>query len=269
MNRNERAAVAAQTDQIISQGWYVAPSGARVEIAAAVTAAVAGTRMYQPEELSRAVPAGEGSRAITVTGESTLAAAARLMRAGDGAVACLNFASAKHPGGGYRSGAQAQEESLARSSALVAALSAVPEFYAFHQRQRDPRYSHRVVHSPAVPVFRDDSGRLLERPYQVGFLTAAAPNAGAITDATHLAEVPRLLRERAARVVAVAHQHGYRRLVLGAWGCGVFRNDPAVVAQAFAVVLAGAAPFEQVVFAVLDNSAGATQLAAFRAAFEG
>lgn len=269
MNRNERAAVGAHTDQIVSRGWYEAPSGARVEIAAEVSTAVAGTHLYQPGDLAVTAGGGGSATAITVTGESTLAAAARLVGSGEGAVTCLNFASAKHPGGGYRSGAQAQEESLARSSALVATLSTVPEFYAFHQRQRDPRYSHRVVHSPAVPVFRDDSGALLERPYQVGFLTAAAPNAGAITDPVHLAEVPRLLRERAAAVLAVAHQHGYRRLVLGAWGCGVFRNDPAVVADAFAVALAEAAPFDQVVFAVLDNSPGATQLTAFRAVFAG
>jgi len=34
----------------------------------------------------------------------------------------------------------------------------------------------------------------------------------------------------------LAAAHGYTRLVLGAWGCGVFRNDPEVVAAAFVII---------------------------------
>jgi uncharacterized protein (TIGR02452 family) len=107
-------------------------------------------------------------------------------------------------------------------------------------------------------VFRDDRGELLTEAYRVSFLTSAAPNLSAIrsNQPESAAEVPAVLRRRAARVLAVAAAHGHRRLVLGAWGCGVFGNDPATVAEAFAEALREQ-PMEHVVFAVLGpNRAG-------------
>jgi uncharacterized protein (TIGR02452 family) len=65
----------------------------------------------------------------------------------------------------------------------------------------------------------------------------------------------------------MAAAHGYKRLVLGAWGCGVFRNDPVVVATAFASHLqqgAWSGRFEKVVFSVLDASPAQETMAAFR-----
>jgi hypothetical protein len=120
--------------------------------------------------------------------------------------------------------------------------------YDFHRRQGDLRYSDRVIYSPGVPVFRADDGALLDEPYLVSFLTAAAPNLGAIA--------------------ASQPAHGHRELVLGAWGCGVFKNDPAVVAAVFAARLAHAqGRFDRVVFAVLDHRPGAPTRAAFIRAF--
>ena len=108
-----------------------------------------------------------------------------------------------------------------------------------------------------MPVFRDDAGGLLARPYRVAFLTAAAPNVSAITDAADRAEVPGILHRRAGKVLAIARRHGHRRIVLGAWGCGVFGNDPSTVAGVFAALLTGPGPFadsfDQIVFAIMDS----------------
>jgi uncharacterized protein (TIGR02452 family) len=258
-------AIAEETVRIVESGRYQAPGGTDVVLAGDIAAAVAGTRLYMPEEpVAAAVPVS-GRPTLEVTGETTLAAAHRV----GGDVACLVFASARKPGGGFLNGAQAQEESLARSSALYACLRAVPEFYAFHRQRPDLCYSDRVIYSPAVPVIRDDDGMLAARPFRVSFLTAAAPNLTAITTSQPeaAATVPAVLRTRAARVLEIAAAHRHRRLVLGAWGCGVFGNDPAVVAQAFARALDRADWFEQIVFAVHDRQAGAPVYRAFAAVF--
>jgi uncharacterized protein (TIGR02452 family) len=269
MSRQQRAEIARQTDEIVHDGRYVTRGGVEVDISDAISGAVRGTLLYQPDEIVGNHLRRPGIGRAEVTDESTLTAARRMAESGSDAVACLNFASARKPGGGYRSGAQAQEESLARSSALAVCLAAAPGFYDFHNTHRDPRYSDRIIYSPAVPVFRDDAGGLLARPYRVAFLTAAAPNVSAMTDPAGRAEVPAILSHRAGKVLAIARRHGHRRLVLGAWGCGVFGNDPSTVAGAFAGLLTAGGPFadafDHVVFAIMDNDP--IPAAAFRMAF--
>ncbi|MFI8089856.1 TIGR02452 family protein [Streptomyces sp. NPDC086080] len=254
--------------KIVAAGTYRAPAGRRVSVAEAVGAAARGTRMYGPEALPAPAFRPAGTR-FEVTGESSLAAARRL---GDGA-AVLNFASARNPGGGYLNGAQAQEEALCRASALYTCLLRAPGFYEHHRTHRDPFYTDRVIHSPAVPVFRDDRGSLLDEPFTAGFLTSPAPNAGVIlrTAPERAGELPRALLVRAGRVLETAVVHGYRRLVLGAWGCGVFRNDPGQVAGAFRTHLAPgggfAGAFDHVVFGILDRGRDSAVRAAFEQTF--
>ncbi|MEU7587738.1 TIGR02452 family protein [Micromonospora sp. NPDC049230] len=259
--------IARQTVAIADSGRYRNGAGDEVGVGEGVRAAVAGTRLHLPDEVSAAGDTQPGGGRVEVTGESTLQAARRLAPG----AACLVFASAKSPGGGFLSGAQAQEESIARSSALYACLSAAPEFYAFHREQRDLRYSDRVIFSPDVPVFRDDEGKLLDQPYTTSFLTAAAPNLGAILreQPGHAADVPAVLARRARRVLEVAAAHGRRTVVLGAWGCGVFRNDPATVADAFASALRAVDRFDHVVFAIRDNVPGRPVYRTFAERFPG
>ncbi|MER5478608.1 TIGR02452 family protein [Streptomyces sp. NPDC002734] len=264
--------IARENEEIVAAGFYRGSDGREVSIAEAVRAAREGTRMVGPGPVP--VPAAEPVRTVVeVTAESSLEAARRLAGNGADPVAVLNFASARNPGGGYLNGAQAQEEALCRGSALYTCLLRAPEYYEHHRADRDPFYSDRVIHSPAVPVFRDDRGRLLDEPYTAGFLTSPAPNAGVIARKApdRAAEVPAALASRAGRVLETAAAHGYRRLVLGAWGCGVFMNDPAEVAEAFRVPLAPGGRFEgrfaHVVFGILDRTRATTTRTAFENAF--
>lgn len=271
MNRSARAALAAETVRIVDAGRYE-PDGRVVTIDEATRKARRGSHMHLPDdpELSVTPSRGRDGR-VEVTGETTLAAAQRLFGEGHAAIACLNFASAKHPGGGFLGGSQAQEESLARSSALVACLQGVPEYYDFHRRQSHPVYSDRVICSPRVPVFRTDDGGLLSEPYEVTILTAAAPNAGALANRNWSGDLRSVIRERARRVLSAAVVHDQRTLVLGAWGCGVFRNDPVVVAGAFAELIEGdfLRAFDHITFAVLDNAHAAPTRAAFERRLHG
>ena len=83
------------------------------------------------------------------------------------------------------------------------------------------------------------------------------------------ARLEEALSERAHRVLVVAHDHGHRNLVLGAWGCGVFRNDPGFVAATFRDLLAGpfAGAFDLAVFAILDRTREQRVFEPFCAAF--
>lgn len=250
-------AIARDTVEISERGSYSTGSG---EVPIAVTPAVSGTRLHLPDDELSLPPQGD-LPLVDVTNESTLEATRRL----GGDIAALVFASARNPGGGFLNGAQAQEESVARASALYPCLLAAGDFYRHHRAHEDLTYTDRVIYSPQVPVFRDDKGNLLPEPYPVSFLTAAAPNRSAIVrnQPERADGIPAALRRRAVRVLHVAAAHGHRRLVLGAWGCGVFGNEPAVVAETFRDVLRDNRYFDHVVFAVLDKQQGAPALSAF------
>ncbi|MFC4564209.1 TIGR02452 family protein [Nocardiopsis mangrovi] len=248
-----------ETREAFTRGWYAA-EGVEADISAGVAAMRAGTRLYSAEDVhGLPAPRAAYTTRFEVTVESTLEAAARLSACPQDSrgVAALNFASARNPGGGVANGARAQEESLARSSALYDALVRCPGFYDTHRRQRNLLYTDQVIYAPSVPVFRTDNGRWLADPYPVAFLTSAAPNRRMIErDSPQDAHaVPGALLSRAGGVLAVAAYHERTRLVLGAWGCGVFGNRPAEVADAFAHHLLGAfeGVFEHVVFAILDR----------------
>ncbi|WP_328787516.1 TIGR02452 family protein [Streptomyces sp. NBC_00273] len=268
--------IARENAEILAAGGYRTRSGRQVPLAAALAEAKAGTRIYGPNRVipDEEVASGDAATVVEVTGESSTVAARRLATAtpdhpDPAPVAVLNFASARNPGGGYVRGAKAQEEALCRASALYETLLEAPEYYEVHRAERSTFYTDRVIHSPGVPVFRDDRGDLLETPFRVGFLTSPAPNAGTIRrqEPERTAEIPAALARRAELVLEVAALHGYRRLVLGAWGCGVFQNDPAQVAEAFRGLLGDrfAGVFEQVVFGILDRDP--TTREAFERAF--
>jgi uncharacterized protein (TIGR02452 family) len=270
--------MARQTLDIVERGAYERADGGVVEIAPAVRSCLEATRFYPPEELERlrrdalSRPPERDATAIGVANETTLAGLVRLVASAGAPVAALNFASARNPGGGFLGGSHAQEESLARSSALHASLLRAGEYYERHRRSPSLLYSDAMILSPGCPVFRDDEGRLLDQPLLATFITSAAPNAGAIPEhrRAERQQIPDVFRRRSEYVLALAASHGCRRLVLGAWGCGVFRNDPGTVAGAFAAHLirgAWAGRFERVVFSVLDPSGSRATFEAFRRAF--
>ncbi|MEV6260070.1 TIGR02452 family protein [Streptomyces sp. NPDC051784] len=267
--------IARETESIVRTGGYRTPQGRDMAIGRALAAALSGTRLYGPEPVPVAALDTDRRTVIEVTDETSLRAAHRLYAESQSRVAVLNYASARNPGGGYLNGAQAQEESLCRGSALHATLLRAPEFYAHHRAERSAFYTDRVIHSPGVPVFRDDRGRLLESPYTAGFLTSPAPNAGVIRRLSPdlAARIPAALARRAERVLEVAAVRGYRRLVLGAWGCGVFMNDPAEVAEAFRAPLTDggrfAGHFEHIVFGVPDRAPDSAVRVTFTRALTG
>ncbi|MGL4609111.1 MAG: TIGR02452 family protein [Trueperaceae bacterium] len=274
MNRNQNAVIANETIKILEQGFYTNSTGNRVNIREKLEHSKTNTKLYTPEELSTLMGLLESTSRptrIEVTGETSLEAAKRLTSAFVEKVICLNFASAKNPGGGFLGGAQAQEESLARSSGLYASLITQQQFYDFHRKQGNLLYSDHMIYSPDVSVFRDDSGALLGASYVLSFITSPAPNAGAISKNTpgRSKDVKETLELRAAKLLALAVSLGYSRIILGAWGCGVFRNSPLEVADIFKHHLEGMfkGQFTEIVFAVFDNTKDQNVIGAFHKIF--
>lgn len=275
MRRSHLALLATQTMEIMGQGWYFSHEGNQVSIAAEMKQAVLGTTLYEAGMLAEA-PRGwkKTDASIKVTCESTFEAMRRLSIGSAGKIGCLNFASAKNPGGGFLNGAQAQEEALTRSSALYNCLTKASGYYEKNRANSSCLYLDLVIASPDVPFFRNDEGMLIDNPLLATVITAPAPNAAAVlaNEPALASKIQPTLQRRAQLVLQAAVIFGVTHLVLGAWGCGVFRNDPAVVADAFARLLKTGCPysrsFDEVVFAIFDSTQTGKNLAAFRRVFE-
>ena len=144
--------------------------------------------------------------------------------------------------------------------------------YDYHRSLYDCMYSHYAIYSPGVPVIRGDDGRLLEQPVCCAFITAPAVNAGVVLqrDPSRRGEIRSTMAERITRVLAIAAAKGHDALVLGAWGCGVFRNDPQEIAQLFRDALTGPyqGGFSRVVFAVINRSPDQSPFGVFQAVFQ-
>jgi uncharacterized protein (TIGR02452 family) len=268
MKRSDLASLAEETLAILKAGQYTNPSGRVVSLGKHLRQAKDGTCTYPPEARVQVPAFPDRPTRIEVVNASTLDVARGLADKGH-RVAALNFASAKNPGGGFLTGARAQEESLARASGLYAMLLGDP-MYDHHRSRKDPMYTTWVIYCPDVPVFRLDEGKLLDEPYLCSFLTSPAVNVGALRHRDRRGdEIRRVMQERIERVLGVAALHGHEVLVLGAWGCGVFKNDPEQIAELFQIALAGRfrGAFRQVVFAVLDSSGEKRSLGSFEQVF--
>jgi uncharacterized protein (TIGR02452 family) len=251
-SKSKAAEVARDTIEVVTSGRYTTRRGKKVAVRHLVEAAMNGTVSYPPDAPLPTVVAAGRPTAFEVVNDTTLAAARRLVADGF-APAALNFASARHPGGGFLNGARAQEESLCRASALYYCINGNAMYR--HHAHADAYYSNYALYSPAVPVFKGDDGEPLDEPYACAFVTSPAVNAGALRAADRDPDrVRKEMEQRVEKVLAVMAGHGHDAAVLGAWGCGVFENDPEMVADLFARALRGrfAGCFVKVVFAVLS-----------------
>ena len=270
MNSYQRAKLAENTLTIIDYGAYVNFKGEVVDLSEKIKNAVDNTKLYSPEELEKInnevnevlINSENKETEIKVTNETTLNAAKRLKQIEDyEKVACLNFASAKNPGGGFLNGSSAQEESLARSSALYPCIKQKKEMYDENKKYDSALYLDYMIYSPEVPVFREDSGSLLDNPYKVSMITAPAVNAGVVRSRESKEnenKIEKKMKYRIEKILSIALINKNRALVLGAFGCGVFRNNPEDVADYFRQFVKEDerfnSYFDKIVFAVLDRS---------------
>ncbi|HEY9061556.1 MAG TPA: TIGR02452 family protein [Pseudobacteroides sp.] len=188
-NREIRVEIAKETLEILSDGFYVNSDNEKIIFKDELDYAVSKSVLYKPE-----MPESIGDEVgellnlhrnrgckIEVTSETTIQASTRLVNQEViKEMVCLNFASAKNPGGGFLTGSQAQEESLARSSGLYPCISQMSEMYEYNRNHRTCLYSDYMIYSPKVPFIRFDSGKLINKPVLVSVITSPAVNAGVV-----------------------------------------------------------------------------------------
>lgn len=282
MNKSERVAIAYETLDILAAGQYVNRQQEVVNISKDLSYSVKNTIHYKPEDFEKVFIARDaqlkhataGQCRYEVTAETTFGAAHRLIvKEGLENVCCLNFASAKNPGGGFLGGAQAQEESLARASGLYDTLKQHPEMYETNRAYRSLLYTEHMIYSPLVPVFRNDEDKLIDAHYLVSIITSPAVNKGALmtNEPESLPKVESVMLNRIENLLSVAIANQQTTLILGAWGCGVFRNSTEDVAAWFAHHLLKNETFKnaftRIVFAIYDPSEKKKTAEAFKQQF--
>lgn len=207
----------------------------------------------------------------------------------DQKVCVHNFASASNPGGGVVNGATAQEECLCRISTLYPCLvtdEMWKSFYEPHRRAHDPIHNDDIIYTPEVTVFKTDTANpvLMDEKdwYQVDVITCAAPNLRAKPSNSYNSgdgktavkvsdkELQAIHEKRLRRILDVALMNGDEVVILGAFGCGAFMNDPYVVARACKNVIAEYKnAFKAIEFAVYCSSRDDKNFRVFEATMKG
>jgi uncharacterized protein (TIGR02452 family) len=167
----------------------------------------------------------------------------------DSSLAVLNFASNSRPGGHYIDGAVAQEEALCRASSLYSCLKKHESQYK-QNSNNNGMYTHWAIYTPDVPFFRDARNNVLKQAIPISVISSPAPNRRFTRVRDE--EVDDIFRTRINGVLKLAREKNHSTIVLGAWGCGAFGNDPKVVAQLFKACLEEY-PVKNVIFAINDE----------------
>ncbi len=158
-----------------------------------------------------------------------------LQKEGNKPVLVLNLANPVNPGGGVRRGARAQEEDLCRKSSLLLSLESAKAraYYDYNRSLGTYMGSHALMIHPQVEIIRDGNGALLPETVIVAVLTCAAPMLTFGLEGMDQDQYRTLVFDRITGMLKVAAYLGYRHLILGAFGCGAFGNDAAVVSDLF------------------------------------
>ena len=282
MNRARRTLLGQETLKIIESGKL---SG-HLNIAPMIGQSIKGSQFigynqfnYLTNNQLTSMKMQSSNTVFEITRETTLGAASRVYFNSNqyniinqDNIGALNFASAKNPGGGFLKGSNAQEESIARCGGLYPCLTKFTnEYYEFHKKLKESYdYSDNIIYSPQVLMFRNDITNELftkqEQLYTCNIVTCPAVNA------THFIkhrinklnknrtnafdELENIMDTRIGKILDVFASNGNEGIVLGAYGCGVFGNDPKMISKIFFNYLNGKYKdiFKCVVFAIYSNN---------------
>ena len=215
---------------------------------------------------------------IIITPDRTLEAVYKyyVMNDNKGKIGVLNFASAKHPGGGVLKGAKAQEESICRISTLYSCLNTEflkDNYYSYHIEKKK-EYSDRIIYIPNVLVFKSDDNdfcQILNEKnwYNIDVISCAAHNQKAYKVVYE--KLKEINYNKIKAIIECAVENNIDNLILGAFGCGAFANDPKLVSKTFKKILIDEnyyKYFENVHFAIFTTLNEKKNLDEFSQTFE-
>ena len=261
-SKEERVTAARQTLQAFHDGYYETET-TRVDLEELHEKSLNHITLYTPEMTDKIYINASDSQVAPTYRLSQLPVVSELVRtkrAGGRNIGILNFASAKNPGGGFLNGAAAQEESLAMCGNLYLTQIKKQAYYEANRACRSMLYTDHMIYSGGVVFIRENTDPLWESPLTASVLTVPAVNMGQYLlkregDSVHHAE--EVMKNRMRKILNVFAEQKNEVLILGAYGCGVFRNDPVKIAAFFVELLKSEGlekHFKELIFAVYDSS---------------
>lgn len=233
-DRRQLADVYQQTIDIVLEGHYTSENGEEVKLPDN-TKMLKGSRFYtKPQDASNIPTLTEGSTKIIVKNDDSIHCGHQLQQEGYNPVV-LNLASRRNPGGGVKNGSRAQEESLFRSTNLFLSMYRYAEYAEDYGLEKSKfQYPKPVrfggIYVPDATVFRagaKDDFALLDTPYYMSFVAVAAINHPDLDrDGNICEEDAALTKNKMRTMLRIGLLNGHDSIVLGAFGCGAFRNPP-------------------------------------------
>ena len=258
-----RAMEFRNTVEIVNQGHFTAENG-RDFFFPSDDGMMRGTVFYEQEIHLPEIPPNDGPTIVEVQNIDCLYAGAQLKEQGYNP-AVLNMASRQNPGGGVVTGAGAQEEMLFRRTNLFRSLYQFAPYarqYGItpsrHQYPLDKNFGG--VYTPDAICFRESEQNgyaLMDSPVTLAFITVAGMSRPDLTPGGMIADRHvEGIKNKIRTIFRIGLAHGHDALVLGALGCGAFRNPPRHVAKLFHEVMDEpefSDRYKKIVFAILDD----------------
>lgn len=247
----------------MQQGYYYNQGQKKVNFPDERTL-VTDTKFYDSPQTVHHILTMSSETIVKVENIDCLLAAEKLLNQGYHP-AVLNMASRQNPGGGVQNGSGAQEENLFRRTNLFQSLY---HFAPFASNFGLPKSKHQYpldrnfggIYTPHATVFRgteQDGYLLLDTPYQMSFIAVAGINRPALASPERIApELVEPVKNKIRTIFRIGLLHGHDSLVLGALGCGAFRNPPSHIARLFHEVMEEKEfknKYRLLLFAILDD----------------
>ena len=232
--------------------WYETDKNLKQTVANSIR----NTVVFKEDNYPDYKATNEKNAEIRITKYKTLEAAYRLDEEFPKSKICiLNFASATNAGGGVTKGSRAQEECLCRTTTLYPVLNTrnnYKDFYNFHRNRHDLKYTDTCIYTPGIVAIKSDS--TIPQRYdkedwlKLDVISCPAPNlrvnpSNYMNKTTGKAikltdnELLELHKKRGKHILSVVASYNVDILVLGAFGCGAFQNNPSIVAKAYYDIL--------------------------------